>query len=391
MPRTRSRLYRRKDSPYWWAVYTAPDGADVVGSTGCRDRSAATTWLAARELERARADAGIPTAREISLVRATAEYLAQREKEWSSGWYDAVEAFVRLQVVPHFGAGRTVSTITRADVEAFRSTQIGRRKLIHTANGLKEGAPISDATVNRLMAALAAWGAWCLTSGRGYHLENPWAKHQPLPEDQAPVPVLEDEQLAKVLASLEDPTGPLPSHGRRKYRAPWRAIVEFARETGLRRGELGKIARADVQGETLWLVSTKKRGRTKSRKMRAVVLSPLALDILAKLPKREDGLVFGPIPDARRAFRAAAAAGGLDRVWMHLFRHAFASRLAERGAGNHELRDAGGWSSSRMADRYTHARLDRLRQLVSGNGPATLAPETAAGGPEEPGTARKSV
>jgi len=374
MPRARSRLYRRKDSPYWWAVYTGPDGIDRAQSTGCRDRSAAVTWLAARELERVRAEAGVPIPREATLSRATAEYLEQREKEWSSGWYDAVEGFIRLQVIPHFGASRSVFSITRADVEAFRAMQIGRRRLIHTSHGLKEGPPVSDATVNRLMAAMAAWGEWCLTSGRQYHTENPWAKHTPLAEDAVPVPTLEAEQLDQILAALEDPKGALPSHGRRKYRAPWRLLVEFARETGLRKSELARLAVADIDRKTAtaWIVSTRRRGRNKARKMRPAPLSPRAVEILELLPKRDDALVFGRIPDPRRAFRSAAKAAGLERVWLHLFRHVFASRLAERGAGQHELRDAGGWSSSRMADRYTHARLERLRELIAGNGPATL-------------------
>ncbi len=131
---------------------------------------------------------------------------------------------------------------------------------------------------------------------------------------------------------------------------------------------MSRLARTDIDTatETVWAVPTRKRGMTKARKKRPIKLSPLALDILAALPPRDDGLVSGRIPDPRRALARAAKAAGLDRVWLHLFRHLFASRLAERGAGRAELREAGGWSSSRMADRYTHPRLERLRGLISG-------------------------
>jgi integrase len=263
-------------------------------------------------------------------------------------------------VIPHFGGDRVVASITRADVETFRAKQIGSET--------KAGKALTNASVNRLMAALAAFGNWCLVEGRGYHTTNPWAKHPPLPEDDIPVPTVDAAQLDRLLAALDDPSGALPSHGRRKNRAPWRLIVEFARETGLRKGELSRLARTDIDEatETVWVVSTRKRGLTKARKKRPIPLSPRATDILAALPKRDDGLVFGRIPDARRAFSRAAKAAGLERVWLHLFRHLFASRLSERGAGRAELREAGGWSSSRMADRYTHARLDRLRGLISG-------------------------
>jgi integrase len=360
MPRARSRLFLDPPSPYWQAVWS--DGAGRVHrqSTRCRDHGAAALWLATRELERVKEQAGIPVARHVSLDVASAEYVAEREPTWSKNWRDTVESFFRARVLPAFGEGRTVSTLTRADVERFRSTEIGRL--------VRGGEQVSPATVNRMMAALSAFGGWCLVEGRQYHTTNPWAGHEPLPEDELAIPVLEGEQLDQVLAALDNQLGPLPSHGRRHFRFPWRQLVEFSRETGLRRSELSRLACADLdlRTRTLIVVSSRRRGRTKSRKMRPVPLSPRALEVLELLPKRKDGLVWGKIPDGRRAFRTAAKAAGLERVWLHLFRHLFASRLAERGAGRADLRDAGGWSSSRMADRYTHSRMDRLRELVEG-------------------------
>jgi integrase len=386
MPRARSRLFRDKKSPFWQAVWTDAHGGTHRESTRCRDHGAAATWLAARELERVRALAGIPSARAVQLAVATAEYVAEREGSWSKGWRDAVDGFFANRVLPAFTRERIVSTITRADVERFRAGEIGRLK--------SGGTPVSDATVNRMMAALAAFGSWCTVEGRQYHTSNPWADHAPLPEDELPVPTVEDEQLEQVLAALEQPTGKLPAHGRRRYRAPWRLIVEFARETGLRKSELGRLAASDVDRKTrtAWIVSSRARGRNKARKLRPIPLSPRALEILDALPARDDGKVFGRIPDARRAFKTAAKAAGLERVWLHLFRHLFASRLAERGAGRAELRDAGGWASSRMADRYTHARLERLRQLIdvsegrTGSGVPLF--EDDAGGPESPNRPR---
>ena len=358
MPRARSRLFRDPRSPYWQASWTDAQGQPHRQSTRCRDHGAAAVWLATRELERVSAQAGIPVAKAIVLDVATAEYVAEKEPTWSKGWRDAVEGWFRHRVLPHFGAERTVATIARADVERFRAGEIGRPK--------RGGAKISDATVNRMMAALAAFGEWCLVEGRQYHLTNPWAGHDALPEDELPVPDVEEEQIQRVLAALEQPAGKLEAHGRRRYRYPWRTIVELARETGLRKGELGRLRWEDLRGETLFVVSSRARGRTKARRMRPIPLSPRARDLLKGLPRREDGLVFGPIGDPRAAFRTAARAAGLQKVWLHLWRHLFATRLSERGAGRHELRDAGGWSTSRMADRYTHARMERLRELISG-------------------------
>jgi hypothetical protein len=114
--------------------------------------------------------------------------------------------------------------------------------------------------------------------------------------------------------------------------------------------------------------------------MRLAPLSPRALEILELLPKRDDSLIFGRIPDPRRAFRTAAKAAGPERVWLHLFGtfspHASPSgapagtSFATPGAGA-----APGWPIATL--------MRRLRELISGNGPATLPrPEKAAGGSE---------
>ena len=63
---------------------------------------------------------------------------------------------------------------------------------------------------------------------------------------------------------------------------------------------------------------------------------------------------------------------------MHLFRHAAASRAAEAGASVAEIQLLGGWSSSRMAERYTHARLDRLRGLLNRREPEGAEPGAEA-------------
>jgi integrase len=339
MPRTASRLYRRSGSPFWQAAWTDGAGLHHRESTGCRDRTNAATWLAARELERVREQAGIPVARVIALPDAAAEYLAEKAPPvWAAKWWQTAEGMFRTQVVPYFGE-RPVSAITGTDTARFRAAQLQRQ--------VRGGRTVSPSTVNRTMWMLAAFGSWCVE--RKYHTENPWSLES-LPETQAPPPAIDDATLARVLVALS---------------ARWRPVVEFAAETGLRKGELGRLRWEDVAGDVAWVVSSHARGLTKARKTRPVPLSRRALSVLAALARRPDGLVFGPVGDPRRAFRRAAEAAGLGRVWMHLFRHAAASRAAEAGASVAEIQLLGGWSSSRMAERYTHARLERLRDLLN--------------------------
>lgn len=363
------RLFKRDDRPYWYLEL--PDGTRE--STRLRDQGAAEVLRAARELELARGAAGIPVAGAITLLDATAEYLAEREPDLAPKWWQAVEGFIRLQVLPAFGEERLVSTIEASDVARFRAAQVGRpdlrvrssccRKLyvLGTAGAWvcsscsivagDDVKRISPTSVNRLLWAMAAFGSWCIE--RRYHLTNPWSQPSFAENGEEPPPVGEEE-LARIFEALER---------RQQATFPWRALFELARETGLRRGELARLARRDIHkaDRRAYVVSSHARGHNKARKTREVALTKRALELLEQLPKRKDGLVFGPIPDARRAFKAAAKAAGLERVWLHLMRHVGATEIGRVGASLADLMRFGGWASPRMATRYTHS--DHRRQL----------------------------
>ena len=199
MPRTRSRLFRRPRSPFWQAVWTDHEGHTHKQSTGCRDHAAASAWLAAREIERVRADAGVPVARSISLLEATAEYLVEREGELAAKWYATVEAFIRNEVLPAFGGDLVVSSIDATAVAKFRTAQKGRPDRRFKVRPGEEPRLVSPATVNRLMWAMAAFGGWCVE--RKYHLTNPW-RTDSYTESDYPVPDVAAGQRAQLLLAL---------------------------------------------------------------------------------------------------------------------------------------------------------------------------------------------
>lgn len=339
MPRTRSRLFQRPDSPFWWAVFTDPQGRVIRQSTGCRDHGAASTWLAARELERAKSSAGIPVARPAPLLQAVAEYLEERERVWSDGWRATVEGFVRNEVVPHFGPERNVASIERAEVARFRAIQIGR-----PSKRGKGGAPVGSATTNRLMAALAAFGEWCVE--RTYHVANPWSKHETLAEEERPPPEAATAQIDALLAALPD---------------RWRGAFTVAVDTGLRRSELERLTwdRVNLRAGTAVVTNTKNRKRA-----RTVVLTSRARAALEALPNRS-GPVFGPLGDARRALRRAATTAGLGHVWLHALRHYWATRMSATGASLSALMKGGGWTTPRMVTRYATAHLSELQAAAA--------------------------
>ena len=365
MPHARSRLYRRKNSPYWWLEYTARDGTTRAESTRCTDRAAAEVVRADKEMQRVRSDAGIPVAKPIAIASAAAEYLAEREKVWTTGnkrgkgWYATVEAMFRHQIVPFFKPDRIVSTITRPEVAKFRIEQI--RRPSRTGRRTKV---VGSATVNRTMAALATFGTWC--EERHYVIANsacpnPFTKHKPLDEPELAVTDPAEEQVATFLSAL----------GER-----WVAASVILADTGLRKSELERLERRNLNLEDGKATVTNTKNRKKAR---TVFLTPRAIAALRRLPERLDGLVFGPLGDQRRAFRKAAKTAGFAKVRLHDLRHFFATRLLRSGADIREVMAAGGWTTLRMVQRYTHVGENRLRQATARLAAAQQQLEPAAG------------
>lgn len=440
MPRHRPDLFLRPPSKFWQACYYLPDGTWVERrSTGTRDHAAASLWLAAREREYASAQLGLPVAKQIGLAQALAEYLV--ESDFSPRWRVTVETMFRLEVIPSFGADTLVSSIDEPAVLRFRNAQRARpdrrfksRPAPPPANAVPgiclacgdrfetrrtggrpqtccspecsqkvrnqraaAGAPpgvkvVSAATVNRLFWEMSAFGKWAIR--RSYAQANPWAAVKTAPEDQLDVPDIDAATWASFILAI-----PIRPPGRQvPYRL--REVLEFAREVGLRKGELGRLAWTDFDLEERigWIVSSHQRGHTKAKKGRPFALSRRAVEILIGIDargRRRDGLVFGPIGSHRNALSSAAAKAGLPRAWIHLMRHLGASAFASSGATAGELQAFGGWSSMKMAERYTKTRARRLRELLdrrAGEESAreAIGSEKKTGGPGSPGTARHS-
>jgi integrase len=200
------------------------------------------------------------------------------------------------------------------------------------------------------MAALAAFGTWC--ESRQYIVAstanpNPLTKHKPLDEPELAVGDPSEEQVATFLNAL----------GER-----WIAASVVLADTGLRKSELERLERKHMNLEAGKATVTRTKNRKKAR---TVFLTPRAIEAVRKLPERADGCVFGPLGDQRRAFRNAAKAAGFEKVRLHDLRHFFATRLLRTGADIREVMAAGGWTSLRMVQRYTHVGENRLKQATA--------------------------
>lgn len=124
----------------------------------------------------------------------------------------------------------------------------------------------------------------------------------------------------------------------------------FMGHTGLRRGEIAKARRSDIEGGVLRVESTAE-GRTKSGLWRAVPLSVQALEALPMLGA--DYLTPYHADTLSDRFRADADALGLAGT-LHGLRHTFCTYLAQAGVSAHEIKQLAGHSSLSVTERYMH-------------------------------------
>lgn len=173
---------------------------------------------------------------------------------------------------------------------------------------------------------------------------------------------LEPKEEQRLLAALKDtPTV--------------RAVVVFALETGMRRGEIAAMRweHLDLRARTLQIP------QTKTGVPRRIPLSWKAAQVLRTLPRRLDGHVFGIQPDSitqafERACRRARkdyeqeckkdrrqpTPGFLQDLRFHDLRHEATSRFFEKGLSLMEVGSITGHRDLRMLNRYTHLRAEDL-------------------------------
>ena len=141
---------------------------------------------------------------------------------------------------------------------------------------------------------------------------------------------------------------------------PLGAIVRFALATSMRRGEILRIRREDVnEADRIVLVRNRKHPRDRER-IDEVPLLPThpvwpawdALEII-KAQRRTTGPIFPYLDDTLgERFEHACQAAGLKGIVFHLLRHESLSRYAERGFDPLRLQLVGGHRDLRHVARY---------------------------------------
>lgn len=349
-----ANVYRRNDSPFWWADYHTPEGRRVLRSTRCRDRAAALRL--AREFERAAeheaadAAAGIERPSDLSIGDLARRYLGELLSDHHSRrTAESYGDHLRVYVLPFFGATTQAASVTRQGVEGFRRALLSGDLASKRATHRRSAVP-SAATVNRVMVTLRRLLDFGVRSGD--LRENAAANLRPVrerPEDK--FRALDDGELSALLDALRN--------RRRGDHAEWAAFVVA---TGLRDREVETLEWSDVDLGRRYL--RVRAAKAKGARSRQVPLSDAAVAILEAMPHRL-GLVWGA-HDRREALLRAWAETGLPgrAPSAHDLRNTCASRAAAAGLDLVQMMAMFAWLSPATAARYLHLYGGRLEDMA---------------------------
>ena len=203
----------------------------------------------------------------------------------------------------------------------------------------REAEGISVASQNRYLAVLKSIYKAAVTYG--FCKTNPAAAVTMQREEVKPKDVLDDHEFERLLEEL-------PEYSRR--------IVLAAAETGMRAGEIGRLAWADVDLD----VGELRVSQAKIKEFRVVPLTARVRAMLAEMRSESTPHptkpVFGTV-DIKKGLAAALKRAGIEKhISLHSFRHQFATRALEAGVSSFHLQAIGGWKSPTMLQRYGKVR-----------------------------------
>src|SRR5690606_12792149 len=142
---------------------------------------------------------------------------------------------------------------------------------------------------------------------------------------------------------------------------PHGAAWIFMATTGLRRGEMAKARRQDVQ-DGVRPGESAPNGRTKAGKWRAIPLSPYARRALRSLGA---DLLVECHPDTLGDWFASEARSVGLKGSLHWLRHTFCTMLAQQGVSLHDIKALAGHSSVAVTEIYAHHQPDYGRAAVA--------------------------
>jgi integrase len=184
----------------------------------------------------------------------------------------------------------------------------------------------------------------------GINIDNPIRLVRKPQSPQGRNRILNEAEKLRILDELV----PRPTRRVSMWMKP---LVEFALETGMRRGEMLALTwtNVDLINRTAYL------HLTKNGESRTVPLSSKAIQILKSLPRNIAGEVFPIKPEAvAAAFIKATRRAGVKDFHFHDLRHTAITHLATRLPNLIELAAVSGHKSLAMLKRYYHPTTKEL-------------------------------
>jgi integrase len=341
--RDQDGLYRRGDSPYWWASYINARGKRTRRSTQTTDRKEAEAllakWRLAAHRERQWDEPPARTFDDLMLayLRATATTKRSTVRDQCS----------LKHLYPVF-TGQNLYELQQSQVRAY----IAQRR--------SEGAAAS--TINKEVGLLSS-AIGCAQREWGWEVPNPAARCKQREPEGIVRWISRAEAMALIEAAQHDPRSP--------------HLADFIRlglHTAMRKGEMLGLewCRVDLQAGLIHLQAR----HTKTAKRRSIPMNAEARTaIMGRFRFRAQYCPGSPwvfahadgtrIGDVKRAFVSACRRAGIADFRVHDLRHTCAAWLVSAGVPLVEVRDLLGHKSIAMTERYGHLAPENLRAAVS--------------------------
>jgi integrase len=302
------------------------------------------------------------------IVPITFEDMADKFSDWLKVNRKSEDYKYTLPPAREYFKGRLLASITEEEIEAYRAQ---RKEIPTKADTEAARRPRSNSTLNHELSILKQLFRKAIAYGYLEKGKSPAEDVKKFPESKGRVRFLTVEE-AKALLEATSPH--------------LRPILVCALETGMRRGEILRLAWEDVdfRNGTLYVA------KTKNGDPRHVPMSARLHATLKALPRsiRGDHIFTGsirktpaagkrkrplnqpigksgkPFRDVDTSFENACAKAGIEGFRFHDLRHTAASHMAMRGVPLHTIGEILGHKTAAMTERYSHLTPEHKKQAV---------------------------